>query len=48
MLFNLLVGTLLGYFHGYGVVFAIAGVLHPISFLILLLSARQIRRLDTD
>jgi ACS family hexuronate transporter-like MFS transporter len=48
MLFNLLVGFLLGYFHGYGVVFAIAGVLHPISFVILLLSARQIRRLDTD
>jgi ACS family hexuronate transporter-like MFS transporter len=48
MLFNLLVGLLLGYFDGYGVVFAIAGVLHPISFLILLLSAPKIRRLDTD
>jgi MFS transporter, ACS family, hexuronate transporter len=47
MLFNLLVGFLLGYFHGYGTVFTIAGMLYPISFLILLVGARQIRRLDT-
>jgi ACS family hexuronate transporter-like MFS transporter len=48
MLFNLLVGFLLGHFQSYKVVFAIAGVLHPISFFILLFSAGRIRRLDVN
>ena len=48
MLFNLFVGILLAHFHGYAIVFAIAGVLHPISFLILWFSARQIRQLDVN
>jgi MFS transporter, ACS family, hexuronate transporter len=48
MLFSLFVGILLTHFHGYGIVFAITGVLHPISFLILWFSARQIRQLDLN
>lgn len=47
MLFNLLAGALLGYFHHYGIVFTILAVLHPASFFILWCTARQIRRLDT-
>jgi ACS family hexuronate transporter-like MFS transporter len=47
MLFNLLAGVLLGYLHHYASVFLIVGFLHPVSFLILLWSARNIRRLDT-
>jgi ACS family hexuronate transporter-like MFS transporter len=46
MLFNLFVGALLGWFHGYGIVFAIAGLLHPVSLLILLISMRRVERLD--
>jgi hypothetical protein len=37
---------LLGYFHHYASVFLIVGFLHPVSFLILLWSARNIQRLD--
>lgn len=48
MLFNLLAGAMLGYFHHYEPVFMIVGVLHPISFLIFLGSARSIRLLDSD
>ncbi|MBZ5611239.1 MAG: MFS transporter [Acidobacteriia bacterium] len=46
MLFNLMVGMLLAQFHGYGVVFAIAGLLHPVSLLIVLMTTRRIERLD--
>ena len=42
MLFNLLVGILLGKYHSYTVVFAIGGLLHPISFLLILLLVRRI------
>jgi ACS family hexuronate transporter-like MFS transporter len=43
MLFNLLVGTLLTSHHRYILVFAIAGLLHPTSFAIILLVVRKIR-----
>lgn len=43
MLFNLLVGILLGWQHSYAIVFVIAGLLHPISFLLILLLVRHIR-----
>jgi ACS family hexuronate transporter-like MFS transporter len=42
MLFNLLVGALLGLYHSYGLVFAIAGLLHPASFILILLLVRRI------
>ncbi|MES2391595.1 MAG: MFS transporter [Acidobacteriota bacterium] len=42
MLFNLFVGVLLGWYHSYAVIFAIAGLLHPISFLLILLLVRRI------
>jgi ACS family hexuronate transporter-like MFS transporter len=41
MLFGLLVGQLIGD-HGYGPAFIIAGVLHPIGFLLILLAVRRI------
>jgi ACS family hexuronate transporter-like MFS transporter len=47
MLFSLMVGTLVSQFHGYGVVFAIAGLLHPVSLAIVLVTARRIERLDS-
>lgn len=45
MIFNLLVGALLTAFHSYSAVFLIAGVLHPASFLIILLVVRRIELL---
>ncbi len=42
MLFNLLVGALLAGGYGYPVVFLISGLLHPASFVILLLVVRRI------
>jgi ACS family hexuronate transporter-like MFS transporter len=39
---NLLVGILLTAYHSYAIVFLIAGVLHPISFVIVLLVVRRI------
>jgi nitrate/nitrite transporter NarK len=44
MLFNLLVGAILTATHSYGMVFAIAGVLHPASFLVLMSFVRRIER----
>jgi ACS family hexuronate transporter-like MFS transporter len=41
MLFGLLVGRMVEH-HGYGPVFMIAGVLHPLSFIIILLTIRRI------
>ena len=45
MLFNLLVGWMVER-HGYAPAFLIAGLLHPIAFLIILGSVRRIGRLD--
>jgi ACS family hexuronate transporter-like MFS transporter len=45
MLFNLLVGAMLGHFGSYYPVFFVAGLLHPLSLLILFLSVRRIERL---
>jgi ACS family hexuronate transporter-like MFS transporter len=42
MLFNLLVGMLLTAYHSYVLVFAISGLLHPVSFLVILLVVRRI------
>ena len=42
MLFNLLVGVLLTAYHSYVLVFAISGLLHPLSFLVILLVVRRI------
>ncbi len=42
MLFNLLVGVLLTAYHSYVLVFAISGLLHPLSFLVILLVVRKI------
>jgi MFS transporter, ACS family, hexuronate transporter len=42
MVFNLIVGSLLTTHHSYGIVFTIAGLLHPISFLIILTFVRKI------
>ena len=47
MLFGLLVGQLIGD-HGYGPAFIIAGVLHPIGFLLILLSVRRIEPIRTN
>lgn len=48
MLFNLLVGLLLSRFHGYGPVFAISGVLHPLAFVVLIATVPRIRKLDSQ
>lgn len=48
MLFNLLVGLLLGLHHNYAPVFAIAGLLHPISFLLILVLVRKIEPLPIE
>jgi hypothetical protein len=40
MLFNGLAGALISHAHGYSLVFLIAGVLHPVSFLIVLTMVR--------
>jgi ACS family hexuronate transporter-like MFS transporter len=42
MLFNLIVGGLLTAYHSYVLIFAISGLLHPLSFLIILLIVRKI------
>ncbi len=42
MLFNLLVGELLAAYHSYVLIFTISGLLHPLSFLIVLLIVRKI------
>lgn len=42
MLFNLFVGELLTLFHSYIPIFTIAGLLHPLSFVIILLIVRKI------
>lgn len=42
MLFNLLVGVLLTAYHSYAIVFLITGLLHPLSFAIILLVVRHI------
>jgi ACS family hexuronate transporter-like MFS transporter len=42
MLFNLLVGAVLTHYHGYGPVFLIAGLMHPLSFLLILFIVRRI------
>jgi ACS family hexuronate transporter-like MFS transporter len=42
MLFNLTVGSLLAAYHSYALVFTIAGLLHPLSFAIILLVVRRI------
>lgn len=44
MLFNLLVGVLLTAYHSYVLVFAISGLLHPVSFLVILLVVRRIEQ----
>lgn len=46
MLFGLAVGSLVGT-HGYGPVFLVAGAMHPIAFLLILLSVRRIGPLAT-
>jgi ACS family hexuronate transporter-like MFS transporter len=46
MLFNLLVGALLTSYHTYSIVFLIAGLLHPISFAVILLLVRRIEPFD--
>lgn len=45
MLFNLLVGQMITYFHSYGPVFTISGLMHPIGFVAILLLVRRIERL---
>ncbi len=44
MLFNLVVGSLITH-QGYGAAFVIVALLHPVSFVILLLALRRIERL---
>lgn len=48
MLFSLIVGMLLSQFHGYTPVFAIAGLLHPLSLLIVFVSMPRVERLDDE
>jgi MFS transporter, ACS family, aldohexuronate transporter len=51
MLFNLLAGDLLTAYHSYVLIFIILGLLHPLSFAIILLVVRKIRpviKLDFD
>jgi len=45
MLFNLLVGALLTAYHSYAIVFLISGVLHPASYIMILLVVRRIKLL---
>ena len=42
MLFNLLVGVLLDAFGSYRVPFLLAGLMHPLSFLLIMLTLRRI------
>lgn len=45
MLFNLLAGSLLAIYHNYALIFVILGLLHPLSFLIILTVVRKIEPL---
>jgi ACS family hexuronate transporter-like MFS transporter len=45
MLFNLLAGSLLATYHNYALIFIILGLLHPLSFLIILTVVRKIEPL---
>ena len=42
MLFNLIVGALLAAYHSYVLILTISGLLHPLSFIIILLIVRKI------
>ncbi|MGD0521461.1 MAG: MFS transporter [Terracidiphilus sp.] len=42
MLFNLIVGALLAAYHSYALVFTIAGLLHPMALVVILLIVRKI------
>ena len=42
MLFNPIVGALLTHYHNYALVFRIAGLIHPLSFVVILLVVRKI------
>jgi ACS family hexuronate transporter-like MFS transporter len=42
MLFNPIVGALVTRYHSYALAFEIAGLLHPLSFLVILLVVRRI------
>lgn len=42
MFFNLLVGALLTHYHSYAIVFLISGLLHPASFIVVMLVVRRI------
>jgi ACS family hexuronate transporter-like MFS transporter len=42
MLFNPIVGALLTHYHNYALVFRIAGLMHPLSFVVILLVVRKI------
>jgi nitrate/nitrite transporter NarK len=46
MLFNLIAGAVLTASHSYASMFLMAGLLHPASFVIVLLIVRKVRRLD--
>jgi ACS family hexuronate transporter-like MFS transporter len=45
MLFNLLVGQMIAHFGSYGPVFTISGLMHPASFVAILLIVRRIERI---
>lgn len=45
MLFNLLAGMLLGIYHSYTLIFVLLGMLHPLSFVIILTVVRKIEPL---
>lgn len=45
MIFNLVVGSLLMTYHSYGIIFTIVGLLHPVSFFIILTIVRKIEPL---
>lgn len=42
MMFNPIAGALITHYHSYALVFGIAGVLHPVSFIVIMLVAREI------
>ena len=48
MLFNLLVGVLLDTFGSYHIPFLLAGVMHPLSFLLILLTLRRIEPIELE
>lgn len=45
MFFNLVVGALLVHYHSYALVFVITGLLHPVSYAVILVVVRRIERL---